>query len=138
MVTMSEVQIRRAVVADADAISRTVTRALRETNAADYAPEIIEAAAANFSSEKVRSRFADRITLVATQSGRVVGTASLQKRTARTVFVDPEHQARGIGTALMQAVEQAAVAQGTEVLTVPSSVTAEGFYRNLGFVALRV
>ena len=137
VVSLGDLLIRTATASDAEAISKTVIQSLRETNAADYAPEVIDAVAANFSPAEVKSRFADRITLVATLSGRVVGTASLQGRTARTVFVDPGHQARGIGTALMQALEHLAVAQGTVVLTVPSSITAESFYRKLGFVALR-
>lgn len=131
------VEVRRAEIADAEAISRVVLLALRETNAADCPPEVIEAVAASFSPEEVRSRFASRAVFVATLDGRVVGTASLDGETLRTVFVDPERQAQGMGRALVRAVGDLARARGIATLAVPSSITAEGFYRKLGFAPVR-
>ncbi|WP_292449493.1 GNAT family N-acetyltransferase [Mesorhizobium sp.] len=43
---------------------------------------------------------------------RIVGTASLDGRTVRSVFVDPELQRRGIGKRLMAEVEDAAHGDG--------------------------
>ncbi|WP_245525452.1 GNAT family N-acetyltransferase [Mesorhizobium sp. M00.F.Ca.ET.216.01.1.1] len=43
---------------------------------------------------------------------RIVGTASLDGRTVRSVFVDPELQRRGIGKRLMAEVEDAARGDG--------------------------
>jgi N-acetylglutamate synthase-like GNAT family acetyltransferase len=129
--------IRRATPQDAEAISRVVIRTLRETNAADYTPEEIDAVAANFSPESARARFSTRAVFVALLGGRIVGTASLDGSTVRTVFVDPEAQSRGIGARLMEAVQALAVADGVSRLLVPSSVTAEAFYRKLGFTSIR-
>jgi predicted N-acetyltransferase YhbS len=49
------------------------------------------------------------------------------------VFVEPSLQRAGIGQRLMEAVQAAAQEAGVKVLRVPSSLTAEGFYRRLGF-----
>lgn len=64
-----------------------------------------------------------------------MGTASLDGRVVRTVFVSPSNQRQGIGRKLMEAVERVARDEGVNVLSVPSSVTAEAFYTGLGYIA---
>ena len=134
--TSDAITIRPAVIDDADAISRITLQALRQTNAADYPPEVISAVAANFSPAAVAARMASRRVLLAVAQAGVVGTATLDGDTVRGVFVQPDGHGRGIGTALMAAIERLARADGLSRLVVPSSVTAEGFYARLGFVAL--
>ncbi|HAE48953.1 MAG: GNAT family N-acetyltransferase [Tistrella sp.] len=129
--------IRQAGTGDAEAISAVILRALRETNAADYTSEIISAVAAGFSPEAITRLMAGRRVLVAVYADDVVGTASLDGAVVRSVFVSPDCQRRGIGMALMAAIEALARAVASPRLLVPSSVTAEGFYARLGFVALR-
>jgi predicted N-acetyltransferase YhbS len=131
------VEIRRATAVDAEGISRVVTRALRETNAKDYAPHIIDRLVANFSPERVAVQIANRLTYVALADGAIVGTASLSDSVIKTVSMDPDHQGKGIGAKLMDVVERAARDRGIATLSVPSSITAQGFYARLGFVPVR-
>ena len=134
---LTGLQLRRGRVTDAPAISKAIIRALHQSNAADYSPDTIARVVESFSPEKIRALMAGRHVFVALLNGKLIGTASLQGSTAKTVFVHPDHQGKGVGASLMQVVEQAAIANGQSVLHVPSSITAEGFYRNLGFVAVR-
>ncbi|WFU25620.1 GNAT family N-acetyltransferase [Bradyrhizobium sp. CB1717] len=129
--------IRPAMDDDANAISAVILRALRETNAKDYAAEIIERIERSFSPDAVRQLIAKRTVFVATIGRRVVATASLDGSVVRTVFVAPDVQARGIGKLLMAEIERTARERNIPSLTVPSSVTAEGFYARLGFNAVR-
>ena len=129
--------IRRAEAQDADRISQTILRALRITNAADYPPHVIAAAAENFTPQHVLAHMANRHIFVAIAGGDVVGTASLHGRVVRSVYVDPDHQRVGIGAELMGAVEGFARSQSLDTLSVPSSVTAQEFYRKLGFTFVR-
>jgi len=129
--------IRPALESDAGAISVVILRALRETNARDYTEEIIERVARSFSPQAVLQLIDKRQVLVATIGSRVVGTASLEDSVVRTVFVDPDLQSRGIGKLLMAEVEHLARERNVQVLTVPSSITAETFYARLGFMAVR-
>lgn len=128
-----EILIRPATAADSEAISRTILSALHHSNAQDYAPEIIASVAASFTPERILGLISQRDVLVAAVDGEVVGTASLQGSTVRTVFVAPRCQGRGIGAALMTRVERRANAREIVKLVVPSSVTAEGFYRRIGY-----
>ena len=134
---MSEerVRIRLATTSDAEAISRMIIRALRETNAADYPAEVIAALIGRFSPERVVQRMQERQVLVALTGSDIVGTAALQGDLVRTVFVDPDWQRQGIGSRLMRTIE--ALATDVAALTVNASTTAESFYGRLGFLRVR-
>jgi len=132
-----ECTIRPALVDDADEISVVILRALRETNAKDYADEIIERIAHSFSPDAVRRLIGQRTVFVATIRSRIVATASLDGSVVRTVFVAPDVQARGIGKLLMAEIEHTARERNIPSLTLSSSVTAEAFYARLGFNGVR-
>ncbi len=126
-------KIRAAREGDAEAISRVIIAALRETNAGDYSPKIIVRVAENFSPAAVLRLLASRVVFVAVQGATVVGTASLDGAVVRTVLVSPSAQKQRVGLKLMAEIEGAARANGIAVLSVPSSITAQGFYAKLGF-----
>jgi GNAT superfamily N-acetyltransferase len=130
-------EIRRALPPDAEEISRVIVRTLHETNGRDYPGHVIVAVAENFSQERVAEKLATRRVYVAIVDGAVVGTASLDGRVIRSVYVDPTYQGKGIGARLMDVLEGLAREQAVSTLSVPSSITAEGFYRKLGFVFVR-
>jgi GNAT superfamily N-acetyltransferase len=132
-----EAEVRLACDDDAEAVSAVILRALRETNARDYTPEIIDRIAHSFGPAAVSQLIARRTVFIATLEGRVVGTASLDGSVVRTVFVAPDVQGRGIGRRLMAEIERTARARNIAVLSVPSSVTAESFYAGLGFRSVR-
>ncbi|MCK1732894.1 GNAT family N-acetyltransferase [Bradyrhizobium sp. 138] len=129
--------IRLAREDDAADISAVILRALRETNAKDYADEIIARIERSFGPHAVRELLGKRIVFVAAVGDRVVGTASLDGSVVRTVFVAPDVQTKGIGKLLMAEIEHTARGRNIPALTVPSSVTAEAFYTKLGFNAVR-
>ncbi|SHM72878.1 GNAT family N-acetyltransferase [Phytopseudomonas punonensis] len=134
---MAEVQIRRALGSDAEAISRLIVQTLRLSNAQDYSPEVIERVAANFDAAGVRPLLASRQVFVALDEECVVGTASLAGDVVRSVFVLPERQGHGVGKALMRHVEGVARAAGVGQLRVPASLTAVPFYTALGYAVIR-
>jgi N-acetylglutamate synthase-like GNAT family acetyltransferase len=132
-----ECRVRPAREDDADEISAVILRTLRETNAKDYAREIIERIEHSFSPSAVLGLIGKRTVFVAAIGSRVVGTASLDGSVVRTVFVSPDVQARGVGKLLMAEVERTARVRNIPSLTVPSSLSAETFYVQLGFRAVR-
>ncbi|MGM4928519.1 GNAT family N-acetyltransferase [Tardiphaga sp. 619_E2_N8_5] len=129
--------IRPAQAGDAAGISRVIIRALRETNAKDYTPDIIARVELSFSPAAVERLIDQRDVFVAEMDDRVVGTASLDGQALRTMFVLPDVQGRGIGRLLVQRIERVARERQLAILTVPATVTAEAFYARLGFTAVR-
>ena len=129
--------IRRALPVDAQAISNVVIAALRESNARDYAPPVIIAVEQHFCPTSILNLMQQRQMYVAVLEQQVVGTASLDQAVVRSVFVSPTHQGRGIGQQLMARLKDAAIAAQIAELRVPSSLTAESFYAQLGFEKVR-
>ena len=132
----TEVVTRRATAGDAEAVYEIVLRALRETNACDYPASVIDRLVLTLP-EGVASKLEEWHAYVAVVDGRIVGTASLNDRTVRAVFVHPDYQGRGIGTELMNSVENAASVQSESTLSVQSSITAQPFYAKRGFKVVR-
>lgn len=132
-----ECRIRPAQLDDAVNISRVIISALRETNAKDYSEAVIARVEQSFSPMAVSDLLARRLAFVAVTDDAIVGTASLDGRMVRTVFIEPAWQGRGIGRALMAEIERLAIEKGVAILAVPSSVSAEPFYAKLGFSPVR-
>lgn len=118
--------------ADAPTISRIIIGTLRESNAQDYSPEIINQVGQSFSPQAIIRMLTQRQVFVATYGSHVVATASLDHDVVRSVFVEPAYQGRGIGRQLMTRIQAIAIAGGLNELRVPSSITAEDFYASLG------
>ncbi|MBZ9781387.1 GNAT family N-acetyltransferase [Pseudomonas sp. REP124] len=129
--------IRNALNADAPAISRVIIDTLRESNAQDYSPEVINQVEQSFSPQAILRLLMQRQVLVATLGSHVVATASLEQDVVRSVFVDPVYQGRGIGRQLMTRIQSIAISGRINELRIPSSITAEGFYASLGFKKVR-
>lgn len=130
-------EIREAQEEDAADVSLVIVSALRSSNAQAYSKEIIERVEKSFNPSAVAELIGRRTVFVALMNGKIVGTASLDGKVVRTVFVAPGSQGHGIGRSLMNAVDRAAREAGVEVLSVPSSVNAETFYTELGFIPVR-
>ncbi len=132
-----EYVIRPARREDAEGISHVIVAALREINAKDYSEAVIARVEQSFSPIAVLDLLERRTVFVAAAGDDVIGTASLDDRIVRTVFIRPEWQSQGVGRALMAHIERVAIDRGVSVLSVPSSVTAERFYAKLGFGVVR-
>jgi len=131
------ISIREAHPEDSSAISTLIIAAIKETNAEDYPASVIEKLSESFSPRQIASRMLVREMYVSVKDGKITGTASLDKNTVRSVFVAPRLQGFGIGLALMKHIERLATLKKIRELTVPSSITAEGFYKRMGYEKVR-
>ena len=129
--------IHPACEQDAEQISAVIIASILETNARDYSADLIARLPDNFAPARIRERLFSRDMFVCLADGQLVGTASLDGATVRSVFVKPRLQGRGIGRALMDHIEALAAARGVGSLSVPASVTARQFYQRLGYSTVR-
>lgn len=128
--------MRRAVPADAATIWAIHTRAIRETASSHYAPESIAAWSGRTTPASYLVPIATQVVLVAcNDTGRIAGFAELDpaEGLVKACYVDPDFDRRGVGRALMQAVERAAREHGRSALTLDASINALPFYRALGW-----
>jgi putative acetyltransferase len=115
--------------------------AVRGLAAESYSPEVIDAWAPlpilDEHVEKVRSNPDRELRLIAEIDGEVVGIGSLVAKNdeLRACYVAPQSSRRGVGSALVRAIELAARKQGIKLLHLDSSTMAEPFYAALGYEA---
>ena len=117
-----ELQRRASLAGDED----DVRRQLRER------PELIDLDAEMIAGNQV---------MVAVQSGEIVGFATIVTHEGddaelEGLFVEPSHWRKGIGTALLHAIEREAAAWGANRLHVLANVEAVRFYEASGFEKL--
>jgi putative acetyltransferase len=116
--------------------------AVRGIAVKDYPPEVIENWAGPPVTEAMLERFflnPDKgIRLVAEIDGAIVGIGELIIATneLRACYVLPSAIRKGIGSAIIREIERIALENGVTFLQMDSSVTAEPFYKALGYEVL--
>lgn len=126
--------IRPAVDADAKAIAALIQRTLRVSNAADYSVDEIASVYAGFSAGQVRERMRRQDVFVAElEDGDLIGTVGYGGGELWALFVAPEHQRLGLGSALVAHVEAHARQRGLRQIVLSASRTGIAFYEQLGY-----
>ncbi|NTF41557.1 GNAT family N-acetyltransferase [Rhizobium rhizogenes] len=135
---MSEkLSIKAYVPDDARATIDIFLRAIREVASRDYSPEQIEAWAKVDDAEVWAQYRASRPTWLAMSGPVPVGFTDLKPDGCLDMmFVDPDHQGKGIASLLLATVEKAARDQGLRRIFTEASVTARPFFERRGFVVL--
>ena len=126
--------------ADAEAVQDIIHRGLREINGKDYPPELIEEYCAYFTLEKIKSQADSAHMYVAASGDKILGTGSIapywgseKESILLTIYVLPEMIGQGIGTAIINALEQDEYFLRANRIEIPSSITAVKFYQKMGY-----
>ena len=67
-------------------------------------------------------------------NGIVAGTGCLHGNEVKAVFVHPEHQRKGVGSMIMEALEEQARKMKYEEIELKSSVTGYRFYQKINYL----
>lgn len=133
-------ELRRAVIADAEAVVRVQHDAVQGTASAYHPPEVLEAWAAKLTEdnyERVRRETTDdtMIVLIAESDSHLLGFGMVVPgdEELRAVYVHPDYGRRGIGTAILKDLEKFAIQRDVKRLNVESSINAEAFYARHGY-----
>jgi GNAT superfamily N-acetyltransferase len=137
MTVQTQALLRAAGAQDADAISRVIADALRQTNAADYGADVIARMTTSYNAARVGLMIRGREMFVAELEDEIVGVIGYSGGTVRSLFVASAYQGIGVGRQLLASVESRARRAEIRSLTVAASLTAIGFYRRCGFENLR-
>ena len=125
------IEIRPYRASDLDGVMDLFLRAVRETASADYNEKQIDVWAQADPDEWALAR-ASRPTWVAFTGGKLAGFADLEKNgLIDMMFVHPDHQRKGVATALLARIEAEADEAGMLVLHTYASATGRPFLRIL-------
>lgn len=125
---------------DAKEVSDLIIHTLRTTNIKDYAEELIENVAAQFTPEKVIERAGWTHFYVFCDGQRIVGCGAIgaywgseTESCLFNIFVHPTCQGKGIGRLIIQTLEADEYARRASRIEIPASITGCQFYRKLGY-----
>jgi len=131
-------RIRKFKKEDAKNVSNVIRRCLKEVVIKEYSEKVIKSLCDFFTPSAIISNSNNRVIFVAAEKGKVIGTASLKGDTIFTVFVDPKIHRKGVGSKLMDKVEELAKKRGYKTVKVPSSFGAFEFYKRRGYKKVKI
>ena len=130
--------LRRANAADAPSICRMHVASIRAHCAARYTAAQIDAWAGPKRPEWYTSAMAaGEVMFVAESAGQIIGFAALDGAEVKAVYVAVGWTGRGVGSALLTAVEGEASARNVRELHLASSLNAVDFYLARGYRRVR-
>lgn len=133
--------VRRACPADAPAAVALLRRSITELCILDHRDEPATLAAwlANKTEERFLAWLADddNHLVAADQAGALLGVGLLRRGgEINLCYLKPGEQRRGVGTAILTALEAKAREWGLSRLTLDSTLSARPFYERMGFLAV--
>lgn len=113
---------------------------LRTTNAKDYSSEYIEREVAGLQPGHILERASWTHFYVACDNDTIVGCGAMgpywgkeNESSLFTIFVLPVYQGQGIGTEIIQTLEQDEYFLRAKRVEIPASITGTPFYKKMGY-----
>ena len=128
------IEIRKFKDEDALEASDLIRKTLSEENSKFYPNSVIEYMCNEFSPKFLIELSKEREFFVAIKNSKMIGTITIINDYIGTVFVNPEYHSKGIGTKLMETIENLAKKRKIEKLRLESSINAVDFYEKLGYL----
>jgi putative acetyltransferase len=128
-------RVRQATPADALKIRNVHVQSVRRLCAKEYTSRQIDAWTAGRRPAQYRRAMETEgeTMFVAERADRILGFGSLRQDEIRAVYVHPRSAGRGVGSALLAALERTARRSGVTRLHCVASLTAVSFYRACGY-----
>ena len=127
------IEIRKFKDKDALEVSDLIRKTLSEENSKFYPQSVIKFMDSEFTPKFLVELSKEREFFVAIEKSNIIGSITLIKDYIGTVFVNPDYHCKGIGTKLMETIENLAKVRKIEKLRLNSSINAVDFYEKLGY-----
>ena len=132
--------IRRFSEADASDVRNLIVRNFLEVNSKDYGIDAMQKLAASYDENKVIQVASYAHMYVFEADERIIGTGSISsywgsetESILLTIFVLPEYHGKGIGSKIIETLEQDELFTRAKRIEIPASITATEFYRKFGY-----
>ena len=134
------IRLMNETAEDAESFLRTLHDSIRHVASADYPVEVIEGWAPEVSELNVchvLENPENEIRVIAELDGKVVrvGATVVEQNQLRACYVSPRGLRKGVGTAIVQKLEEIGRQRGVDQFELHATITAEPFYRHLGYTS---
>ena len=137
---MMDIRFRRFKEADAEEVRNIIVRNFLEVNSKDYGIEAMQFLANVYDVNKVLQVASNAHMYVFEVDHKIVGTGSISsywgsetESILLSIFVLPEYHSMGIGTKIIETLEQDELFLRANRIEIPASITATEFYRKFGY-----
>ena len=132
--------IRRYEQADAKAVSDLIRTTVAISNSKDYPPEVVDALIEMETPEHVAERASWTHFYVFEINGQIIACGAIgpywgkeDESSLFTIFVDPDHQGKGIGRFIINTLEKDEFFTRAKRIEIPASITGVPFYLKMGY-----
>jgi len=132
--------IRRLKEQDAEAVSGLIITTIRISNIGDYPAEMMEELIKTQTPEHILERASWTHFYVAEEGKEIIGCGAIgpywgkeDESSLFSIFVHPDYQGKGIGSAIVKTLEQDEFALRAGRIEIPASITGLPFYQKLGY-----
>ena len=119
---------------DLQSVYELVQKTIQVSYADVYPPEAIEFFKNYHNQDDILKDAVSGYSIVAESDGLILGTGTLLEMNVRRVYIDPQHQHRGIGQLIVKKLEQKAKSERLEKLDLSASLKSRRFWEAMGFV----
>ncbi len=125
--------IKRAKPKDANKISILRRKTLRDINKNDYPSVFLEFLINENSTQGIKNKIRDRDMFCAWEGNTLIGTIDLKGNKIGGLFIKSSEIGKGIGTQLMDFIENYALSKRLKQVRLYSTKFAFNFYKNRGY-----
>ena len=125
---------------DAIETAQVIAETLRTSNRKDYSQKYIEDNVSSHSADVLIERAKEGHMYVVCDQARIIGCGAIAgfwgsetESILLTIFVLPEYQGKGIGSKIINTLEQDEFFLRAKRIEIPASITAVEFYRKMGY-----
>ena len=121
---------------DLEAVRQLIHATIETSYTGVYPSRAVQFFRHHHTADRILERHAKGRVVVVWREGALVGTGAILGDHIMAVFVHPDHQRRGIGTALMGDLEEAARAAGRRRVHLDVSLPSRPFYESRGYTSM--
>lgn len=137
---IQKMEIRRIEAHDAPQVSEMIRKTIRISNTKDYPAELMERLIETETPEHVLERAGWTHFYVVSNADQIIGCGAVgpywgkeDESSLFTIFVDPDHQKKGIGRMIMDTLEKDEYFLRAKRIEIPASITGVPFYLKMGY-----
>ena len=127
-------EIKEAKNTDANRISYLIRTSI-DKNPNMYSQKQIDIWKRHNTPSKIKKQLNDRVIFCALKGNKLIGTISIKDNTIHGFYISYSSRNKGIGTILLNHLEQYAITKKVKKLSLMSTPSAINFYKNKGYLA---